>query len=226
MKRRSRARFILEGIEGVALLGAALCSWPLSRRWLDHWGARKEELERAWPGDALVSPGWVAHTRGIDIAAPAELVWKWIVQFGLGKAGFYSYELLERLIGIPVTNIESIEPTMQSLTIGDEVLLHPKAPGIPVGLLEHARHICFGKQPVPNQPATESSRSWSFYVEPLTGDSCRLVLRGCIQLAREASLLQRFANSLEMPVDFVMEQRMLRTVKRLAESDSLRRAGT
>jgi len=74
------------------------------------------------------------HTRAVEIHAPAENVWPWIVQFGFGKAGFYSYELLERLVGIPVTNNETIEASMQSLAVGDEVLLHPKAPGIPVAI--------------------------------------------------------------------------------------------
>ena len=72
----------------------------------------------------------------IDIDAPAERVWSFVVQFGLGRAGFYSYELLERLVGIPVTNVESVEPAWQSLQLGDEVVLHPKAPGIPVAIIE------------------------------------------------------------------------------------------
>ena len=36
------------------------------------------------------------------------------MQFGLGRAGFYSYELLERVTGIPVRNVESVMPTMQT----------------------------------------------------------------------------------------------------------------
>ncbi|NQU38169.1 MAG: hypothetical protein HQ526_11330, partial [Actinobacteria bacterium] len=44
-KRRTRWRFVLEGIEGVVLLTAALCTWPLSKRLVDNWGASAAELE-------------------------------------------------------------------------------------------------------------------------------------------------------------------------------------
>lgn len=222
MKHRSRLRFAIEGFEGAALLAFALCTWPISRRWLDNWGARTSELERTWPGDSLVPHDRETHTRAIDIATSSGAVWPWIAQFGLGKAGFYSYELLERLVGIPVTNVESIEPTMQSLAVGDEVLLHPKARAIPVGIVEHGRHICFGAKPAPGLQESPAgrTRSWSFYVEPVTTESCRLIVRSCIETDRHVSILRRLLREVEHPVDFAMEQRMLRTVKRLAENCS------
>ena len=64
------------------------------------------------------------------------------------------------------------------------------------------------------------ARSWSIYVVPTALASCRLILRGCIEPLREPSVLKRLGGALEQPVDFVMEQRMLRTVKRLAEATS------
>lgn len=221
MKHRSRYRFLLEGVEGVVVLGATVCTWPLSKRWLNHWGARRIERERAWPGDQLVSANHETHTRVIDIIAPADSVWPWLLQFGLGRAGFYSYELLERIVGIPVTNLESIEPTMQFLAVGDEVRLHPKAPGIPVAHLKPGRHICFGvldeSDPAATKPDLE--RSWSIYIEPVSVDSCRLILRSCTESRRELTWLRRAAAALEQPIDFTMEQRMLRTIKRLAEQE-------
>ena len=201
------------------MLGATLCTWPLSRRWLENWGTRGAERTRSWLGDQFVSAAHDAHTRAIDVAAPADCVWPWIVQFGLGRAGFYSYELLERLVRIPVTNVESIEPTMQVLSVRDEIRIHPKAPGIPVAHVEPCRHVCFaalgdsGHGTAKPDPA----RSWSIYIEPTGATSCRLILRTCIEPLREPSWLERLAGALEQPIDFVMEQRMLRTVKRLAE---------
>jgi hypothetical protein len=132
MRHRSRVRFILEGIEGVGVTLAVLLTWPVSKRWLRNWGSLPEERERAWPGDEFVLPNHSTYTRAIDVTVPAPEVWPWLVQFGLGRAGFYSYELLERVVGIPVRNVESVVTGLQSLSVGDEVLLHPKAPGIPV----------------------------------------------------------------------------------------------
>jgi len=218
---------VLEGVEGLAVLAATLCTWPLSKRWLKNWGSSPAERGRAWPGDRYVAVEHDTRTRAIDIAAPAGAVWPWIVQFGLDRAGFYSYELLERLAGIPVTNLESIEPSMQSVAVGDEVRLHPKAPGIPVAHLEPGRSICFGESDAAGSAASrpDPARSWSIYLEPAAARSCRLLVRGCIEPLREPSWRKRLSLAFDGPLDFVMEQRMLRTIKRLAESRSPDEAG-
>ena len=220
MSHRSLLRFILEGIEGVGVNLAILVTWPVSRHWLRDWRSRPEERERAWAGDQFVRPDHTAYTRAIDIAASASEVWPWLIQFGLGRAGFYSYELLERVVGIPVRNVESIVPDWQSLSVGDAIFLHPTAPGIPVAALETGRHLCFGVVDRSDQPAErpDPGRSWSMYVEPRSATCCRLLLRGCIEPLRRPTFSKHLANLLEEPIDFIMEQRMLRTIKRLAES--------
>lgn len=145
MRYRSRLRLVLEGVEGVAVFAGVTATWPISKRWFTNWGSTPEERERQWPGDRFVSPDHGACTRAIIIDAPSEAVWPWLAQFGLGRAGFYSYELLERMVGIPVTNVEGIVPALQSLKVGDEVRLHPTAPGIPVGDVQPGRYVCYGE---------------------------------------------------------------------------------
>ena len=219
MKHRSLTRFVLEGIEGVAVSVAALITWPVSRRWLRNWGSLPEERQRTWPGDALVRPEHTAYTRAVTIRAHVSEVWPWLVQFGLGRAGFYSYEMLERLVGIPVKNVESIVPEYQYLALGDEVLLHPDGPGISVALLEVERHVCFEAVHAPERPDESAvpARSWSIYIEPGSDGSSRLLLRGCIERVQDPSFAKELAALIETPIDFVMEQRMLRTIRRLAE---------
>ncbi|MBW2464423.1 MAG: hypothetical protein JRH11_22425, partial [Deltaproteobacteria bacterium] len=75
--------------------------------------------------------------------------------------------------------------------------------------------VCFGQAPGSDAPEEHPGRSWSFYVQPIDDDSCRLVVRACFEPATR--LAARIALAVEEPVDFVMEQRMLRTIKRLAE---------
>ena len=222
MERRSTLRFICEGIEGIVVLTVVFGTWPISKRWLTNWGSHRQERERSWPGDQYVSQSHETYTRAISIIAPAPTVWRWVVQFGLGRAGFYSYEFLERIVGIPVTNVESIEPTMQSLAVGDVILLHPKAPGIPIAQLEAGRMLCFGSDDNAGSTTArpDPARSWSIYIEPDGSQSCRLILRSCIEPLRERSWLKRLGGAVGQPIDFVMEQRMLRTIKRLAELQS------
>lgn len=215
MKSRSDPRFLLEGAEGTLLLVIAVVTWPVSRRWLRNWGSRPTERERDWPGDHLLPSGAFETTRAVTIAAPVRSVWKYVVQFGLGRAGFYSYELLERVGRIPVRNVESVEPAWQSLSVGDEILLHPEN-GVRISKLAEARSICFGKRT--HQGNDVGDGSWSIYLEPVSDDVTRLVVRACIEALDSPTMSKRIARGFEQVLDFVMEQRMLRTIKRLSEA--------
>lgn len=203
----------------MVVLGVLL-TWPVSRRWLENWGARGPERARTWPGDAFAPAATRTYTRAVSVAAAPEAVWPWVVQFGLGRAGFYSYELIERLVGIPVRNVEAILPEHQSLEVGDEVSLHPKAPGIPVAALSPGRYVCFGEAGAVSPRTPDPRRSWSIYIEATSSRSCRLLVRSCIEAPRAPTRFKRASLAIETPIDFAMEQRMLRSLRRLASQSS------
>lgn len=94
MEQTSRRR-IGHGL--LTVLGAVplFVTAPLYRRWHLRWGATAEEVRSAMPGDESVPKASFNATRAITIDAPPELVWPWIVQMGHGRAGFYSYDLLD-----------------------------------------------------------------------------------------------------------------------------------
>ena len=217
---RSPIRMLLEGLEGVVLLVLAVVTWPLSRWLLTHLGARPDERGRKWPGDRLLTKIDVRVTRAITIRAPASAVWPWLVQFGLDRGGFHSYELLERLGGIDVRNVERNVPRFQNLEIGQEIKLHPKEPGLWVALLEPNEHLCFRTWKDEQDLADRDPdivASFSLYLVTASADSCRFLVRTCKQERRPRTRGARLiATFLEDPLDLVMEQRMLRTVRRLA----------
>ncbi|MCP3963014.1 MAG: hypothetical protein GY719_34685 [bacterium] len=221
---------LLEGAEGTALLILAVATWPLSRWLLGDLGSRPDERRRAWPGDRLVPKIDRRATRAVTIRAPAAAVWPWLLQLGLDRGGFHSYELLERLGGIDVRNVESILPDLEPLEIGREILLHPEAPGIWVTLLKPHEHLCFRtwkdeRDLADRDPVTAAS--WSLYLVAESAGSCRLLLRACKHHRRPRPLRARLlAALLEDPLDLVMEQRMLRTIRRLAERPTARRCRT
>ena len=218
---RSPLRMLLEGFEGAVFLVLAVATWPLSRWFLADLGSNADERRREWPGDRLLPRVDVRATRAITIRAPAAAVWPWLLQFGLNRGGFHSYELLERLGGIDVRNVERIRPELQSLEIGQQILLHPTAPGLWVDLLEANEHLCFRTWKDQEDLADrdpEIAASWSLYLVPESVDVCRLLLRACKQKRRPRPLGARLlAAFVEDPLDLVMEQRMLRTIRRLAE---------
>src|SRR6266851_428368 len=65
--------------------------------WLTTWGATTEELQMALPGDDAAPSTYL--TRAITVEAPASAVWRWIVQMGQDRGGFYSNSWLENLTG-------------------------------------------------------------------------------------------------------------------------------
>jgi hypothetical protein len=218
---RSPMRMVLEGLEGIVLLVLAVVTWPLLRGFINNLGSRPDERERKWPGDELLTRIHTRATRAITIRKPVAMVWPWIVQFGLNRGGFHSYELLERIGGINVRNVEQIVPRFQSLQIDQEIKLHPSAPGIYLSLLKPNQHLCFrtwrdDEDVAERQP--EIMGSFSFYLVTDSPKTCRFLVRTCkhqrLARPRRARLI---ATWLEDPLDLVMEQRMLRTVRRLAE---------
>ena len=218
-KIRSPGRFLFESLEGLALFFVLVLGWPIVGRWLRDWGSTRDERARSWPGDELTREPVAVFTRAVSVDAAPERVWPWLVQFGLGRAGFYSYELLERAAGIPVRNVEAILTDHQALEVGDEIKLHPDAPGIRVAKIAPRHALCFGSPPdEPEGDVPDPRRSWSLYLEPHAEGSSRVVLRSCLEALRRPTTAKRLGLALEVPVDFLMEQRMLRTVRRLAET--------
>ena len=88
--KKARRLTIFEGIFGALYVGLSLLS-PFLRYRRIRWGTTKEEFYRKLPGDELVpAPRWL-YTHAITIKSSPEKVWPWLVQIGVGKAGFYRY---------------------------------------------------------------------------------------------------------------------------------------
>jgi len=49
------------------------------------------------PGDGLVASPSFDATRGVTVQAPPAAIYSWIVQIGMTRAGWYSYDLLDNL---------------------------------------------------------------------------------------------------------------------------------
>ncbi len=85
-----------------SILTAALV-FRFYRRWHLRWGTTDTEANARFEGDDLIVDPRFTPTRAVTINASPEQVWPWIVQIGIGRAGFYSYDWLDNL-GRPSTN--------------------------------------------------------------------------------------------------------------------------
>lgn len=92
------------------------------RPWQLKWGATAIEIERPMPGDKIVAKPTFNATRAVTINSIAENIYPWIIQMGVTRAGWYSYDLLDNLAK---RSAEVILPEHQNIQIGDVVPLSP-----------------------------------------------------------------------------------------------------
>lgn len=173
--------------------------------WASNWGATREERLKPLPGDEFGAASAPRRTSGLTILAPADEVWKWLVQIGQARGGFYSYTFLENLVGAGIHNTNEIRPEWQKLEVGDAIRLGRDESMIKLEVLavEPGRFLVlpyWGAFVLENAP---------------DGRSCRFLIRS----RGEGKPFVRFALSLTLdPIHFLMQRRMMLGIKELAEA--------
>jgi hypothetical protein len=173
-----RSGWKLYAVAGAAV-AAEIAAHLVWRPTMLRWGTQANESTEPLPGDELVPRPRVQSTRAITIDAPPAQVWPWIVQMGIGRAGFYTHDRVERLMfharyADGKHSAIRIHPELQDLKVGDLV---PYGAGAyaPVHELEPNQHLVAGEV---------------FVLRPLPGNRTRLIVRsrgtGYITAAVEA----------------------------------------
>lgn len=208
---------------GAPLLALAYARWI--RPWHLSWGVRDDEAERWLPGDELIPRPKMQSTHAISIAATPQLVWPWLVQMGQGRGGFYSYAWLENLVGGQSRNVGELTPELQTLRVGDPVWLHPNAAPMFVQALEPDEALVYfgGRDAFPESGEPGSPRrdptfasSWAFVLEDEGPDGTRLIVRN--RTTHGVGLQHELACRLLLePIHFIMERKLLYTVRDLVE---------
>ena len=212
---RDERRFLARTSEGAAMLffvyvAAGALLWP----WHRTWGTTEAEWLMALPGDPPVRNRSIELMHGISIDAPDWVVWAWLSQLGQDRAGFYSYDALERLFGVDIHNAGELRPEWQGRRAGERL------PATQRGYLGGI----FGDQPgwlvLDVQPCRALVlEGWgSFVVMPDGPDQSRLLVRSRMggPDAPVAGAAVSFL-AFELP-HFIMERGMLRGIKARAES--------
>jgi hypothetical protein len=197
------------GLAFLAWIAFSALLWP----WHRSWGTLPQEWVIALPGDR--TPRLPAHEilHAVTIDAPPSAVWPWLVQLGQDRAGFYSYERLERLFGAQVHNVREIRPEWQQRQSGD--VIYATQAGYLGGLL--------GERPGWTVDLAEPNRAlvlryWgAFVLEPMPDGRTRFLIRSTIShpdIPVWAAALN--FSTFELP-HFIMQRRMMLGIKELAE---------
>ena len=121
------------------------------------------------------------------------------------RGGAYTYDWIERRLGIDVRNTDRIVPELQHLEQGDEVQM----PGYTfrAEIVDSEKTLAFR--------SSDGKWVWSFELVPANGHT-RLLSRNRFDRSRFTTK-DRLGYVVMEPGSWVMERKMLLTIKRLAE---------
>ncbi|MFZ1175138.1 MAG: hypothetical protein WAO15_02445 [Mycobacterium sp.] len=196
----------------------------LVRPALVDWGATNVERRMRLPGDDIVEDVMSHHTKAVTIDAPAAAIWPWLVQIGDHRAGFYSYDWIERYVFLGtvhyVEGLHSatrIHPELQKLEIGDRINTGSFGSvriGRPVTVLEPNHVLVIG--------------TWAFTLLPLDENHTRLLVRerdaGWLRLLapRRSGVLRALGAAIDYtvgePLHFAMMRKMMLGIKKRAQT--------
>jgi hypothetical protein len=211
------------GAATLGLAGGYLALLVATRRWHQHWGATDVEIARPLPGDDLIPFSKLDSTHAITIQAPAERIWPWLAQAGYdGRAGFYSYDVLEQLFG--ARNTDRLNLDLAPLQAGDTVPFYPGMPmTVAIADPPHALVLWLvtsaNKAIDPTGPwgAEHVAWSWAFVLDPVDASTTRLLTRMRITYEPTAKWAPYVQLLLE-PAHFVMGRRQLLGLRERAEA--------
>ena len=183
-----------------AVLSASAVYFLVVRPRVKTWGVDPGEAGLELPGDDLITEATAVETRGITIDAPPAKVWPYLAQMGFGRAGWYSYDVLDN----KGKSSQGILPELQALSVGDVMPTHPGG-GFAVKVVEPERALVLytdtelvraqaeqaqadgnTEQPTAGLKASgamigasypEFSASWAFFLQPTEDGGTRLIER-------------------------------------------------
>ena len=194
-------------VTGVIL---GLASFVLYRPWELTWGASQHEVSRRMLGDEVVPHPTFDATRAVTVDAPPEDIWPWIVQIGFGRAGWYSYDVLDNL---GHHSADRILPELQHMEVGD---LIPMGPGEETGM--------WVKEFVPERSILWEDKNhlttWAWALDPMPDGRTRLITRVRSRSSWRNPMAVVWLLMVEV-ADFPMMRKCLLGISRRAEALAL-----
>ena len=199
--------FILGVLVAILILMVALAI--LLTPWMNKWHTTAEERAAAFPGDDLVEAPRLLINRAVTINAASDAIYPWLLQIGADKAGMYSYTWLERLTGCEMAKDEVLRSEWHNLKEGDLMKMCAgefAPPPYIVARLIPNEAVIFG-----HKDGDKWAETWQFILIPQSEGRTRLVTRtSTTKIGGAWVVFNRIA--------FIMERKMLLTIKNLAET--------
>lgn len=199
----SKRKRIFSGV-GIVLL-VIIGGYMIIRPFHLRWCATDSEVNMTMPDD-LNGARW---TRAITINAAPEAIWPWLVQWGQGRGGWYSYDWLENILGFDIHTADRILLEYQSPAKGDPICMAAGTCTSFISTIEPQKWFGWQSSDPNGKPV------WSFMLGliPVDATHTRLVVRESFD---KDAIPAPVLTLIEIP-DVVMELKALDTVKNRAE---------
>jgi hypothetical protein len=170
------------------------------------------------PGDEIISDTPYSITDEIVIEAPPFIVWRYLMQFGCDRGGWYS---IDRLDNGGKPSVDHIVEEWNDRLPGDRLAATPAGDAFfEVYQVSKNKHFVIGGESEKAQGLLSPFKmTWAFVPEPVGEDATRLLVR--VKMKASPAWAEWLAGEvLYRPVHGLMEGVQMRTVKRLAERDA------
>ncbi len=145
------------------------------RSWQLTWGSTKEEITQSLIGDEIVQKPHFVATRAVSIKAPPTEVWKWIIQIGSGRAGFYSIDLIDNA-NIP--SARNILPKYQKIEKDYFIPFTPNQKnGMWVKDYQEPEYILWWDSPRERLRQQKGNGTWGWFLRQTEAGDTRLITR-------------------------------------------------
>ena len=171
------------------------------------WGASEKEIVMPMAGDDKSLN--VMSTRAISINAPKSEVWKWLMQLGADRGGFYSYSFIEEALGYKTRHQDVIRAEFTEIAVGDFIR---------GSISEEKSIIPYNFRVLYVKPEeTFVLEKWgTFLLKEVSSTQTRLIIR--TQNVNSSNPWLKIANYIEFPLHYIMERRMLMGIKARVEA--------
>lgn len=174
-----------------------------------------EDDERTWPGDELIPDARHSLTFHRNIEAPAPFVWRYLMQLGCDRAGWYSIDVLDNG---GRTSTDHLVNGWESRAVGDKISATPAQDSFfNVYAIEPERHFVIGGET--ERMGGPFKMTWTFILEPLGEDASHLISRARMESSPKWKEWL-MGNIAYPPVHGLMSHVQLDTIKKLAERDA------
>jgi hypothetical protein len=171
------------------------------------WGASEEEVSMPMAGDEKYLA--TKSTRGISISAKKIDVWKWLIQLGADRCGFYSYSFIEKALGYKTRHQDFIYPEFKEINVGDMVR---------GSIDEESSIIPYNFRVLDVKPEkTLVLDNWgTFLLKEVGSQETRLIIR--TRENKASSLYSKVVSYIMVALHYIMERRTLIGIKAHVES--------